>query len=134
VSSYLSIPNLAEHQTADFNLLFWWKDRESIFQKISKVARKVFSVILSVAIKEMFNSPSGSTVTKARSCLAPQNVDMILFCFHNTPPEMNTPKLADALQNRRVIKKKEQRQLKLRKYKSFIHKNSFESLPFMSLI
>jgi hypothetical protein len=29
--------------------------------------------------------------------LAPQNVNMSLFLFYNTPPEMYAPKLADAL-------------------------------------
>ncbi len=97
VSTFLAIPDVEEHQTTDFNLLLWWKDRESMFPKLSKVARKVFSVMPSAAMNERLNSTAGRTLSADRSCLVPQNVDMSLFLFYNTPPEMYTPKLADAL-------------------------------------
>jgi hypothetical protein len=48
-------------------------------------------------MNERLNSTAGRTLTADRSCLAPQNVDMSLFLFYNTPPEMYAPKLADAL-------------------------------------
>jgi hypothetical protein len=98
VATYLAIPDIAEHQMADFNLLLWWKDRQSMFPKLSIVARKVFSIMPSAAMNERLNSTAGRTLTADRSCLAPQNVDMSLFLFYNTPPEMYaSPKLADAL-------------------------------------
>ena len=85
---FIALPPLSTKELTNaeqFNVLKWWKDRNSIYPLLSAVAKKLFSILASASSSESPFSTTGNIVTALRSTIAPQNVDMVLFLHANTP-------------------------------------------------
>ena len=86
LTSFLSIHPLQDDEISEkFDLLKWWSDREAIYPLLSSIAKKLFSILASAATCESLFSTTGHVVTDIRSSIAPQNVDMLVFLYVNTP-------------------------------------------------
>lgn len=77
LSNYL----LEKH--VEFGEVEWWKDNEARFPKLAKLVRKYLCIpATSVASKRVF-SKSGEILSKKRSRLSPNRLDMLIFLNHN---------------------------------------------------
>ena len=65
------------------NVLEWWKLNESRFPNIAKLAKAVMCIPATSAPSERLFSAAGHIVNKRRTCLKPENVDVILFLNKN---------------------------------------------------
>ena len=61
------------------NVLEWWKLNESWFPNIAKLAKAVICVPATTTPSERFFSAAGNIVNKRRTCLNPENVDVIFI-------------------------------------------------------
>lgn len=81
--SYLILPRLTPSALDEFKLLTWWKDHETMFPLLSKLCRKIHSVVATSAPSERIFSTGGNIVTQKRSSLLPSNVDSFIFLHTN---------------------------------------------------
>ncbi|XP_066960755.1 zinc finger BED domain-containing protein 4-like [Macrobrachium rosenbergii] len=65
--------------TRDKNPLDWWKTREHIMSNLSKCAKKYLGIVATSVPSERLFSQAGLVVSDRRSCLKPENVEMMLF-------------------------------------------------------
>ena len=65
------------------NILEWWKLNESRFPNIAKLAKAVLCIPATSAPSKRLFSAAGHIVNKRRTCLKPENVDVILFLNKN---------------------------------------------------
>ena len=79
VEAYLN-EKVCAHNT---NVLEWWKLNESRFPNIAKLAKAVICIPATSTPSERLFSAAGHIVTKRRTCLSPENVDVILFLNKN---------------------------------------------------
>ncbi|CAI6370221.1 unnamed protein product [Macrosiphum euphorbiae] len=77
-TGYLSEPQLR----FDLNPLEWWRTREEKYPAIATIAKKYLAIPSTSAIQRCF-STAGNIVTPKRSCLLPENVDMLVFLYQN---------------------------------------------------
>lgn len=78
-SGYLSEPQLR----FDLNPLEWWRTREEKYPAVAAVAKKYLTIPSTSASSERCFSTAGNIVTSKRSCLLPENVDMLVFLYQN---------------------------------------------------
>ncbi|XP_057199559.1 E3 SUMO-protein ligase ZBED1-like [Triplophysa rosa] len=63
--------------------LMWWRDNETRFPLISKLAKKYMCICATSTASERMFSTAGNIVTPVRCCLKPENVNMLVFLFRN---------------------------------------------------
>ncbi|CAI6357053.1 unnamed protein product [Macrosiphum euphorbiae] len=78
-TGYLSEPQLR----FDLNPLEWWRTREEKYPAIATIAKKYLAIPSTSASSERCFSTAGNIVTPKRSCLLPENVDMLVFLYQN---------------------------------------------------
>ena len=61
----------------------WWKVNEPRFPNISKLAKSILCIPATSTASERIFSSAGTTISKKRNCLKPENVDEILFLNKN---------------------------------------------------
>ena len=64
------------------NILEWWKLNKGRFPNIAKLAKAVICIPATSTPSERF-SAVGHIVSKRRTCLNPENIDVILFLNKN---------------------------------------------------
>ena len=67
----------------DNDALEWWKMNASRFPRLAEIARRLLCVPASSTASERLFSTAGSTVSKIRNSLKPENVDALLFLNKN---------------------------------------------------
>ena len=79
VSTYLKVPRL------DYELdpLEWWKNNESAYPTLAKLAKKYLTVPATSASSERLFSKSGKVVTPLRASLKPDKVEQLVFLAKN---------------------------------------------------
>lgn len=65
------------------NPLSWWRDNQSRFPLLSKVARKYMCICATSTPSERVFSAAGNIVTPVRSSLKPHKVNMLVFLARN---------------------------------------------------
>jgi len=65
------------------NILEWWKINEPRFPNLSQLAKAVIGIPATSTPSERLFSVAGNVVSKKRTCLNPENVDIILFLNKN---------------------------------------------------
>ena len=65
------------------NVLEWWKLNEARFPNIAKLVKAVICIPATSTPSERLFSAAGHIVSKKRTCLNPENVDVILFLNKN---------------------------------------------------
>lgn len=65
------------------NPYLWWKERESIYPRMSKLAKKYLCIPATSSSSERCFSTAGNIVTAKRSSLHPENVNMLVFLYQN---------------------------------------------------
>ena len=73
---------MAEKATAS-DPLEWWKNRQYLYPRISRIAKKILCVPSSSVSSERVFSLAGNVVNKKRSQLAPENINMMIFLKKN---------------------------------------------------
>lgn len=68
---------------ANVNPLPWWRDNQSRFPLLSKVARKYMCICATSTPSERVFSAAGNIVTPVRSSLKPHKVNMLVFLARN---------------------------------------------------
>ena len=63
--------------------LLWWKNYHSQFPLLAKMARKYLCIPATSVPSERAFSTAGHVVNAKRSCLLPENVNMLVFLAHN---------------------------------------------------
>ena len=61
----------------------WWKVNEPRFPNVSKLAKSILCIPATSTASERIFSSAGTTISKKRNCLKPENVDKILFLNKN---------------------------------------------------
>ena len=61
----------------------WWKVNEPRFPNISKLAKSILCIPATSTASERIFSSAGTTISKKRNCLKPENMDKILFLNKN---------------------------------------------------
>lgn len=73
-------PDLGELTSGDLqNPLIWWKQNESKFPRISKVAKRLLCIPATSAPAERLFSNAGLTISDRRTRLEPENAEMLVF-------------------------------------------------------
>lgn len=79
VERYRQVPTLP----VESNPLAWWKDNESQFPHVAKLAKCYLGVPAKSVPSERVFSTAGNIVTAQRASLSPENVDMMVFLKKN---------------------------------------------------
>ena len=61
----------------------WWEQKEKFYPTISSVARRILAIPASSVPSERIFSLAGALVTKKRSQLSPENVNLLIFLKKN---------------------------------------------------
>uniref|UniRef100_A0A1X7SR93 HAT C-terminal dimerisation domain-containing protein n=1 Tax=Amphimedon queenslandica TaxID=400682 RepID=A0A1X7SR93_AMPQE len=64
----------------------WWRKNQEMFPHLSDIARKLLCIPATSVPSERIFSVAGGIVTKKRTNLKPENVDMLVFLNKNLPP------------------------------------------------
>ncbi|KAE9522596.1 hypothetical protein AGLY_017018 [Aphis glycines] len=67
----------------DLNPLEWWRIREEKYPAIATIAKKYLAIPFTSASSERCFSTAGNIVNPKRSCLLPENVDILVFLYQN---------------------------------------------------
>lgn len=65
--------------------LLWWRDNESRFPLMSKLAKKYMCICATSTASERMFSTAANIVTPVRCCLKPEKVNMLVFLSRNLP-------------------------------------------------
>ena len=63
--------------------LRWWKENQNRFPLISRVAKRYLTIPITSTPAERVFSTAGLTVTRLRSCLTPEHVNMLVYLNKN---------------------------------------------------
>jgi len=80
LETYFKLPNLP---SSNVDILAWWKTQEPVLPLLGEIARKYLCVTASSASAERLFSASGNVVTKLRSSLAPENLELLVYLHEN---------------------------------------------------
>ncbi|XP_073691495.1 E3 SUMO-protein ligase ZBED1-like [Garra rufa] len=75
---------LQDRTKIDSGPLGWWKKNQDRYPNLARVAKRLLCIPATSTPSERIFSKAGFIVNKARSCLLPKNVDMLVFLAHNT--------------------------------------------------
>ncbi|XP_039535814.1 E3 SUMO-protein ligase ZBED1-like [Pimephales promelas] len=75
---------LQDRTKIDSGPLGWWKKNQDRYPSLARVAKRLLCIPATSTPSERIFSKAGFIVNKARSCLLPKNVDMLVFLAHNT--------------------------------------------------
>uniref|UniRef100_A0A8C4GRK4 HAT C-terminal dimerisation domain-containing protein n=1 Tax=Dicentrarchus labrax TaxID=13489 RepID=A0A8C4GRK4_DICLA len=75
---------LQDRTKIESGLLGWWKKNQDRYPSLARVAKRLLCIPATSTPSERIFSKAGFIVNKARSCLLPKNVDMLVFLAHNT--------------------------------------------------
>jgi hypothetical protein len=64
-------------------LLLWWKTHENKYAGLAKLAKMYLGIPATSASSEREFSTAGNIATSKRSCLLPQNVNLLVFLYEN---------------------------------------------------
>ena len=67
----------------DANPLGWWKEHDKMYPRFATLARRYMAVPGTSVPSERVFSTAGDIVTASRSCLTPENVDILIFLKKN---------------------------------------------------
>ncbi|KAF0707464.1 zinc finger BED domain-containing protein 1-like, partial [Aphis craccivora] len=67
----------------DFDPFEWLKSHEKKYPLIAELAKKYLSIPATSVSSERCFSTAGNVVTSKRNCLAPENVNMLVFLYQN---------------------------------------------------
>lgn len=76
---YLAEPKLRY----DFDPFEWWRSHEKKYPLVAKAAKKFLSIPATSVSSERCFSTAGNVVTPKRNCLAPENVNLLVFLYQN---------------------------------------------------
>ena len=79
VERYLQAPQ----QDSTEDPLVWWKDNAASYPALSKLSKKYLCISATSSSSERMFSTAGNVVTKKRSLLKPEKVDMLVFLAKN---------------------------------------------------
>ena len=79
VDQYLKEPNAPRESSP----LLWWKANQRCFPLTTKLAKKYLGIPATSTPSERVFSTAGLTVTRLRSCLTPDHVNMLVFLNKN---------------------------------------------------
>lgn len=79
LTAYLMSPDV----DSDTDPLHWWKANETIFPRLSKLAKKHLCIPASSAPSERVFSAGGNIITCHRASLKPETVDRLVFLSRN---------------------------------------------------
>ncbi len=74
------LPNLL---SSKLDVLAWWKTQEPVLPLLGEIARKYLCVPASSASSGRLFSATGNVVTKLRSSLDPQNLELLVYLHEN---------------------------------------------------
>nr|XP_054762973.1 E3 SUMO-protein ligase ZBED1-like [Lytechinus pictus] len=63
--------------------LLWWRDNEDAYPRVAQLAKKYLTLPATSVPSERVFSSAGNIVNKKRSCLEPENVDLLVFLKGN---------------------------------------------------
>ena len=66
--------------------LGWWKENQHRFPLVSRVARRYLTIPITSTPAERVFSTAGLTVSRLRSCLTPEHVNMLVYLNKNALP------------------------------------------------
>ena len=64
--------------------LGWWKENQHRFPLVSRVAKRYLTIPITSTPAERVFSTAGLTVTRLRSCLTPEHVNMLVYLNKNS--------------------------------------------------
>ena len=64
--------------------LGWWKENQHRFPLVSRVAKRYLTIPITSTLAERVFSTAGLTVTRLRSCLTPEHVNMLVYLNKNS--------------------------------------------------
>ena len=64
--------------------LGWWKENQHRFPLVSRVAKRYLTIPITSTPAEQVFSTAGLTVTRLRSCLTPEHVNMLVYLNKNS--------------------------------------------------
>jgi len=67
----------------NINPLEWWKQKESSFPSLAKLAKQRLCIPATSAPSQLVFTSLGLRLSKLRSCLEPENLDMLVFLHDN---------------------------------------------------
>ena len=67
----------------DSNPLKWWNNRKHTYPLITKLVKKMFSIVATSVPSERLFSCAGNVISERRSCLLPENADKLIFLHEN---------------------------------------------------
>lgn len=65
------------------NIYDWWKEKERKYPKLAIIARRYLSIPATSTPSERVFSTAGNIVSSKRSCLLPENVNILIFLSEN---------------------------------------------------
>ena len=75
--------SISKREIEKIDPLQWWKEREIIFPNLKKLVKKYLCVPASSVPCERIFSLAGHIVSKKRSSLSPENIDLLIFLHKN---------------------------------------------------
>ena len=82
-NEFLLYDKLKEQSAATEDPLAWWRENESCFPLLSKIAKKYLCIAATIVASERVFSTSGYIVNPRRNKLKAENVDMFTFLAKN---------------------------------------------------
>jgi len=83
ISKYLLYPRLTSTERGSFNLMNWWEANERNYPRLASLAKEILAIPATSVPTERTFSDAGNIITAKRSRLLPENVDMLVFIYHN---------------------------------------------------
>ena len=87
IEGEVALYRAAESLHIDGNPFQWWKLHQHKFPCVSKHAKRYLCVPGTSVASERVFSTAGDIVSATRSCLSPENVDMLIFLQKNMKTE-----------------------------------------------
>ena len=97
IRQYLALPFLESVIRESLNLLNWWREHEQTFPILSKIAKKIHSIVATSAPSERIFSKAGNIVNEKRSRLTPANVNNFVL-LHTNLYKAEEKSIVDAMQ------------------------------------
>jgi hypothetical protein len=63
--------------------LLWWKTHENKYARLEKLAKMYLGIPATSASSKRVFSTAGNIVTSKRSCLLPENINLLVFVYKN---------------------------------------------------
>ena len=84
IELYLHDNDTSVQQLVKKGSLAWWSSKANMYPNIAALAKKYLCTPATSVEPERVWSLAGNILTKKRSCLKPENLDMLIFLHHNS--------------------------------------------------